>query len=637
MRGKSELQSLNIKQLNSRIARLSISEEKVDATIELAQRNAKTDTAKAIELFAEALNLSRRLRYSKGELSSLLRLATLTDSYLHDYNQSLEYSRAAKDLAHHMNDISALAKALRSQASVYSSLGNYDLALSLLNECLNLQNELNEEESINFTRTDLGILWWSQGNYSEAKTNFEQALQYFLRTENQYLIAGITHNLAVLESETGHYHEAITGLEKSIAVKKDIGDRAGLSLSLATLGTQYIHLQDFETAVSLFLESFHLRNELGLEPNHTTLNNIAYAYSRLLEYEMALEYYQKAYDSAKNTGDSINARDYTISLARINAEIGAYERCATLLNSLSAGDTNNLNATSRLHHDLTRARLLAYSGDIDNGIQLIRDALVLSKTIGNSYLQIRALLTYAEILLNGKLERQTIEVCNEAIEMIHSSSENILLRDTYRILHAAYSSLADFENAYRYLQLHFELQTSFLNACSARHVRSLMVQYDTDLAKRESALNKTRLDIMEREMEHKKNELIAIALHLVRKNEFLVDVRDNIAANINDTNAALKTLSSMINTTMGDGDWNLFEQQFVNMNPEFLKRLTGATSESLTPSELKVCQLLRTGLNTKEIASILFVSKRTIDTHRHNINKKLKIKDVNLTSWLVSL
>jgi DNA-binding NarL/FixJ family response regulator len=164
-----------------------------------------------------------------------------------------------------------------------------------------------------------------------------------------------------------------------------------------------------------------------------------------------------------------------------------------------------------------------------------------------------------------------------------------------------------------------------------------MVQYDTDLAKRESALNKTRLDIMEREMEHKKNELIAIALHLVRKNEFLVDVRDNIAANINDTNAALKTLSSMINTTMGDGDWNLFEQQFVNMNPEFLKRLTGATSESLTPSELKVCQLLRTGLNTKEIASILFVSKRTIDTHRHNINKKLKIKDVNLTSWLVSL
>ncbi len=56
----------------------------------------------------------------------------------------------------------------------------------------------------------------------------------------------------------------------------------------------------------------------------------------------------------------------------------------------------------------------------------------------------------------------------------------------------------------------------------------------------------------------------------------------------------------------------------------------------LTPSELQILQLIREGKMTKEIADILGLSKRTIDTHRHNIRKKLGIrnKNVNLRTYL---
>ncbi len=56
----------------------------------------------------------------------------------------------------------------------------------------------------------------------------------------------------------------------------------------------------------------------------------------------------------------------------------------------------------------------------------------------------------------------------------------------------------------------------------------------------------------------------------------------------------------------------------------------------LTPSELQVLQFIREGKMTKEIADILGLSKRTIDTHRHNIRKKLGIlnKNVNLRTYL---
>ncbi len=59
----------------------------------------------------------------------------------------------------------------------------------------------------------------------------------------------------------------------------------------------------------------------------------------------------------------------------------------------------------------------------------------------------------------------------------------------------------------------------------------------------------------------------------------------------------------------------------------------------LTPTELQVIELIRSGKQTKEIADMLGVSKRTIDTHRHNIRKKLGIlnKNINLHTYLTYL
>ena len=47
--------------------------------------------------------------------------------------------------------------------------------------------------------------------------------------------------------------------------------------------------------------------------------------------------------------------------------------------------------------------------------------------------------------------------------------------------------------------------------------------------------------------------------------------------------------------------------------------------ESLTPSELRVLRLVADNLTSKEIGARLFVSPRTVDTHRSNISGKLKV------------
>ncbi len=48
--------------------------------------------------------------------------------------------------------------------------------------------------------------------------------------------------------------------------------------------------------------------------------------------------------------------------------------------------------------------------------------------------------------------------------------------------------------------------------------------------------------------------------------------------------------------------------------------------DSLTPSELRVLRLVADNLTSKEIAKKLFISPRTVDTHRNNICTKLGLR-----------
>lgn len=69
----------------------------------------------------------------------------------------------------------------------------------------------------------------------------------------------------------------------------------------------------------------------------------------------------------------------------------------------------------------------------------------------------------------------------------------------------------------------------------------------------------------------------------------------------------------------------------------FISKLS-LSYHSMTPTEITICNMIRSGMHTKEIAEMRFVSEATISRHRENIRRKLKItnQDVNLASFLQS-
>lgn len=82
----------------------------------------------------------------------------------------------------------------------------------------------------------------------------------------------------------------------------------------------------------------------------------------------------------------------------------------------------------------------------------------------------------------------------------------------------------------------------------------------------------------------------------------------------------------------------IIETNMNNILSPFLSKLSSGLTH-LTPVEIRVAGLVREGLTNKEIAEILLVSKNTILFHRHNIRKKLGIKNkkINLRSHLMAM
>ena len=69
----------------------------------------------------------------------------------------------------------------------------------------------------------------------------------------------------------------------------------------------------------------------------------------------------------------------------------------------------------------------------------------------------------------------------------------------------------------------------------------------------------------------------------------------------------------------------------------FTSRLSLAC-HSMTPTEIAICNMIRNGLRTKEIAEMRGISSATVNRHREKIRRKLKLtnQDTNLATFLQS-
>ncbi len=198
----------------------------------------------------------------------------------------------------------------------------------------------------------------------------------------------------------------------------------------------------------------------------------------------------------------------------------------------------------------------------------------------------------------------------------------------------------------RYMNLRAEKELRKVKKEKERQMKEQQMEFHLAEEKKEKELAKLRSKQLEVELKHKSSELSDSAMNLVRKNDMLQAIDQNMeqlseSVRREETKARLvKKIGDIrkeIKMHMNDDDnWNKFEENFNLVYDNFSQKIMEAFPQ-LKKSDLKLCVYLRMDLSSKEMASLLNTSVRSIETARYRLRKKLDIDTgSNLTDFIQS-
>ena len=132
---------------------------------------------------------------------------------------------------------------------------------------------------------------------------------------------------------------------------------------------------------------------------------------------------------------------------------------------------------------------------------------------------------------------------------------------------------------------------------------------------------------------------VALKVLLTERENERADLEEKILMNIKyHMSPHLEKLKKRIQKKDNKALLESIQASLKNITSSFSQRLS-SKSLHLTPSEIKIANMIRDGRTTKEIAGYMGVSTNAINHHRYHIRKKLGIasQKISLRTYLSSI
>ncbi|MBQ9667386.1 MAG: hypothetical protein IJV45_01375 [Prevotella sp.] len=178
------------------------------------------------------------------------------------------------------------------------------------------------------------------------------------------------------------------------------------------------------------------------------------------------------------------------------------------------------------------------------------------------------------------------------------------------------------------------LLVRFENRRFARKNAAALAEKNEEVSQMKVEIDKLEKDKMELDLRHKSQEIANLMLNVSRKNEILTEIKTDVMRVANrmtlDTPTQNKRnlvlISNKIDLNMeGDDVLQRFEEEFDLVNNNFMQKLREQHPD-LNNNERLTCAYLKMGLSSKEIASLLNISVRGVESVRFRLRKKLGLE-----------
>jgi len=153
----------------------------------------------------------------------------------------------------------------------------------------------------------------------------------------------------------------------------------------------------------------------------------------------------------------------------------------------------------------------------------------------------------------------------------------------------------------------------------------------------EKKIMQLKTEALKNEVKLKSKQLANTAMALVKKNESMLEIKNELLHNKDSFSNywAFKKMLKKVNNSIGHQDeWEVFEYNFNQVHEEFFNELKSKYPH-LTHKDLKICAYIKMNLLTKEIAPLMNISIRGVETHRYRLKRKLNLEnDKSLADFL---
>jgi adenylate cyclase len=274
---------------------------------------------KAIEYGNQALSLSQKTEYKKGEAAAYVSLGWVYEDQA-NFPLALKSYNSSLTITQQIGDKRGITSSYIGVGNIYYELGNYPDALKNYLSALRIGEETGNKKQTAVLYYDIGNVYRKESNYPEALKNYGIARKLYEELKNNNGIAFCYLVIGVIYNEEGNYPEALTNYLAALKLAKETGNRNTMAFAYSDIGEAYTHMEKYNEALKNYADALDITRELGDK------NGIARCYISLALLNVKM-------------GKNAEARKYLDDALLLSKEIGSKERIKEAYSTMAILDS----------------------------------------------------------------------------------------------------------------------------------------------------------------------------------------------------------------------------------------------------------------------------------------------------------
>ncbi|OFY68738.1 MAG: hypothetical protein A3G23_02790 [Bacteroidetes bacterium RIFCSPLOWO2_12_FULL_37_12] len=234
-------------------------------------------------------------------------------SRIGEYNRALLYSDTVIAYCKKLNNKYILSNVFNEIGIIYLNRGDLTVSLKYFTKSLNLRIELGDPKEISNSNINIGIIYENQGEYVQALKYYFKSLKIKEEVKDRKGEATCLNNIGIIYKNQGNFSKSLEFYFKSLDIyNKEHLENVEMANTLNNIGVIFEIQQKHDDAKTYYMESFNLRKKLG-DKRGIVISMLSMGELDILLYEQDKVNYEKNSYPGRNM-DSYGLLDSAIDL-----------------------------------------------------------------------------------------------------------------------------------------------------------------------------------------------------------------------------------------------------------------------------------------------------------------------------------